>query len=313
MPRSTAILLSVSLTSLRSMREEILSDLSAKQIGMFRIRSELESVALVPFAPQEPDVRDHRRVVGAARERGNEKARPDARAELGGAGTKPRIRRHPAGKDQPWDITLLTCRRCLAREHFDHSVLKCRAKIGQLGFAPGDAVFFYMACHGRLEPRKREIEPLRARHRQGELDLSRVSLFCEPIDDRTSRITEPKELGGFVEGFASGVVTGLSQELDVLVTAHFVDGRVAAACQKTNEWKLGSFDRSFAPAEIDGEEVGDEVIDIDERNVSRPSHRFGGRHPDQKRAEQTWSTRHGDRIDAVPSSRHGRERSLDHR
>ena len=48
--------------------------------------------------------------------------------------------------------------------------------------------------------------------REGEGNSIRVTEFRERIDPRTARITEPKELGDFVEGFAGGVIDGAADE-----------------------------------------------------------------------------------------------------
>jgi hypothetical protein len=94
-----------------------------------------------------------------------------------------------------------------------------------------------------------------------------------------ARIREPEELGHLVVGLPDRVVQRLSQDPQVVRGARLGKERVAPRHDQHQE-RMGR-QRSFEQGSV---RVCLEVVDGDQRNVPRPRHRLGGRHPDYERA-----------------------------
>ncbi len=60
------------------------------------------------------------------------------------------------------------------------------------------------------------------------LECLRVTVLSQPVNDRTTGITQPHDLRAFVNGLAGSIVDGLSENLHVIVCVYLYYLTVAA-------------------------------------------------------------------------------------
>ena len=166
---------------------------------------------------------DHRRVVGAERERRRgcvRQRRPQRRVRGDAADDRdplpPRLLRRLAHAldERPHDRVLVGSR--------------------EVGAARSELLLVEVAHRveqRRLQPREREVEAGHARH--GEVERVRISFPREQIDLAAAGVAEPEQARALVECLARRVVEGRAEEL----AAPCASGRRAASCGR--RWRAG--------------------------------------------------------------------------
>src|SRR5262249_58437424 len=105
---------------------------------------------------------------------------------------------------------------------------------------------------------------------EGDRDRAWITLLGRPLDDRTAREAEPKELRHFVEGLASGVVSGLPDQAVLARLLRVVERRVATGDNEREKRVLGRI-----VGEERGVDVTLEVVHADQRLPMHPGEGLG--------------------------------------
>src|SRR5919198_2649255 len=192
---------------------------SRPSAGRLRVRIERKILGVALGLDEARGRGDHRRVVGAERERRERGA--------GQRGTELRV-----GRDAADDGDLLRAGRLgglerAADERADDRALVARGEIGAPPLELGGREVADGVEKCRLQPREGEVESRDARDREG-VGL-RIALAREPVEGGAARIAEAEEACALVEGLAGGVVDRRPDPAEAAVLAHVEKQRVAAA------------------------------------------------------------------------------------
>ena len=111
--------------------------------------------------------------------------------------------------------------------------------------------------------------------RLGKVESVGIAFFCEPVDYRTSRVTEAQHLGALVEGLADGIVYGLTEYFEVQRRVHPDYLGVASLNQQAQIREGGFADRLPLLAYESGQDVSLKVVDHYHWHFQRQAESFG--------------------------------------
>ena len=123
--------------------------------------------------------------------------------------------------------------------------------------------------------------------RFGEAEGLGIALSCESVDDGAAGVAESHHFRALVDGFACGVVDGLSQDFEIVVRVDTYDLRITAADEQTEEGVGGIVVHFVGCVDEVGENVSVQVVDFDEGDAECGSQSLGKAHADEKAAHQT--------------------------
>lgn len=133
----------------------------------------------------------------------------------------------------------------------------------------------------RLVAREGEAESI-LHMRCGELHCALVAADRSALKIRSTWMRESKNGGGFVKGFARGIIHRVSNERDGAVLLPAQEGRVTAARNQSDGWELHGFgiDRRR-------DKMRHHMINAHERLPCGPRERLGSTHSDEQRSDQS--------------------------
>jgi len=188
-------------------------------------------------------------------------------------------------------------------EDIDDGFLEGSDDVGELlrghgdGAAPGGVLSVDMIEDGGLEPGEGEVEGVAVDERTWEIDGTGVAGARETVDDGAAMVggrgEEVEEPGDLVEGFAGGIVDGGAEELGFEGRGDEVEIGVSA---RDDEGNVGIGD---VGGDVCGVDVGVEVINGEEGEVSGPGEGFCGGGADEEGADESGTVGDGDGMDVV--------------
>ena len=284
---------------------------------------------------------DHRRVVGAIRERriGDRHAGPaelqnfmaETLAEQG-------VGRDATGENDGASAELERGSRRLDRQRLDDRFLECGGEVGDWRARPrtpadwwgrkgplglvADVISGSRSLSGTrigsvnlrsavLRPEKlKSCVPLN--QARGSSKASRVAVAGSVLDGRATREAETKQTRPLVECLAGGIVQRAPKVAEAAVPGHQDELRVAAGHQEAEDGKDRFLWQVRCVAQPVGVDVRLEVVDRDERTAERVGHPFGSIHPDDQCTGEPWSLGDGDGVEIVAIDACLPQRLLDH-
>jgi len=175
-------------------------------------------------------------------------------------------------------------------------ILAAERRMGQRGVA-----------NGCLQPGKREIGALTAHERPRQGKPAWIANRCRALNSRAARKSEAKHFGHLVEGFAQRVIDRAAELPIIEMRPHPQELGMPSRNEKK---KIG---RMQALRQPDRQGMTFEVIDGGERQIMDERNRLRRHKPRQHAADETWTSRGGDAVQAAKPKAGFGERSLDQR
>lgn len=135
--------------------------------------------------------------------------------------------------------------------------------------------------------------------RSGEVECFGVAVFGEFVYDRSSGVSEVHDFGGFVDGFACGVVDGVAYDLKVEMASQKQDLRVSTTDEEAHERELRELLSLYLPRDEVREHMSLKMVDFNERDVESLSKTFCKRDANQERTQQSGPASESHRIEVA--------------
>ncbi len=224
--------------------------------------------------------RDHRGIIGAElrpREKCATASRRDgARERL----TEPPVRTDAACDYQRPEARLPERAKGFRDERIHDRVLESPRDVGTRRFVERAAA--HRDDDRGLQSAEAEIESGPVEHRPREFEHAVAAVLGNRSERGPSRIAEPEELGGLVEGLAGSIILGLAENPVAPDACDFDQHRVAAGDLEGDEREFRS-----TRFECGSEQMPFEVMDADHRHVPGIPQRTGDRGTDKQGADES--------------------------
>ena len=184
--------------------------------------------------------------------------------------------------------------RALALDHqgIDHRILE---GAGDIGARLRVVRILTNGIGGKgLQAGKAKVEPGTIGHRTREGKTSRHALLRHFRQHRAAGIVEPQQLGGFVEGFAGGVVDRLAQQRILADAGYANQLGMAARHQQRHKREL-----RWVFLQHRRQQMPFHMVYRNRRHLPREGERAADSGADQQRADQARSRRIGDSVDLL--------------
>ena len=143
--------------------------------------------------------------------------------------------------------------------------------------------------------------------RARQLDAELIAVPRRAVDHRPARITKAQQPRHLVVRFARRIIACAADQPVVTRRSHEIQAGVASG---NDEHDGGQ--RDGPVVEKDRLDVTGQVMDGDDRSAEHRGCRFGERHADEERPDETWPLRHSHSINRTPTGTRVRKRAVDH-